>query len=195
MRSSSSRALMQPKCRYGHSSDVSPVQAVAACRRRSCDHHASMRLRPALSPAGTTALDLAACAARDLADTQVRGIGILRGAPWISRRGSSLHARQNGVNTAYGLGLPMSATKLPGVRRGSTPASRERGHDALVAGHRERRDVGREVDGARRRARLASFGSSRSGFPRSTTRFAAALLQRRAQLAQALEQERVCGSS
>ncbi len=48
----------------------------------------------------------------------------MRGAPWISRRGSSFQARQNGVKTAYGFGLPMSATKLPGVRRGSTPASR-----------------------------------------------------------------------
>ena len=47
------------------------------------------------------------------------GTGTLRGAPITSRRGSCFQARQNGVKTAYGLGLPMSATKLPGVRRGS----------------------------------------------------------------------------
>ena len=74
---------------------------------------------------GDLLLELERVQARDLARRAgPTGTGTLRGAPWTSRRGSSFQARQNGVKTAYGFGLPMSATKLPGVRRGSTPASR-----------------------------------------------------------------------
>ena len=77
-----------------------------------------MRARPAFSPP-ESGLTCGSSPTRRFA-----GTGTLRGAPWISRRGSCFHARQNGVKTEYGFGLPMSATKLPGVRRGSTPASR-----------------------------------------------------------------------
>ena len=61
------------------------------------------------------------------------GTGTFRGAPWISRRGSSAHARQNGVKTTYGLTLPMSAMKLPGRAARLDAGLLERLLDALVA--------------------------------------------------------------
>ena len=78
-----------------------------------------------------------------------------RGAPWISRRGSCCHARQNGVKTEYGLTAPRSsAMKSPGCGRASSTSA----HPA-VARPGERRDVVGEVHGlgaalARQRGQL-----------------------------------------
>ena len=112
--------------------------------------HACMRLRPAFSPAGDAVASTRA-GSRRRAGPPAPG-------PCAARRGSrgaaaAVQARQNGVKTAYGFGLPMSATKLPGVRRGSTPASRSAASTRWSRAHRERRDVGGEVDRASRRAR------------------------------------------
>ena len=126
-----------------------------------------MRLRPAFSPAGTTGSTSLRCVG--ISPTRSSdGAGNLRGAPWISRRGSCCHARQNGVNTAYGLSLPMSAMKFPGVRRGSTPASR-----SAATTRASRARANGETSDAKYAAvapcSRASFGSSCSGFPRTTT--------------------------
>ena len=79
-----------------------------------------MRRRASFSPAG------GGSGSSDAIDgirpgASLEGTGTLRGAPSTSRRGTRDHARQNGVNTTYGLST--AAMKFPGTRRASTPSA------------------------------------------------------------------------
>ena len=155
-----------------------------------------MRARPAFSPAGNGS------GTRGHAE---RAAGISPRAASAARaacaarvdlgRGGCAQARQNGLNTRTVAGLgarpPTSATKLPGSRRGSTPASRApppRGGRApsRTATRRRRSDAVAPV-------LAASAGSSRSGLPRAHDELAAAVAQRRAQLAQHSSRKRARG--
>ena len=130
---------------------------------------ACMRLRPAVSPPWQRVRDEVR-GARAARRREVGRDGTVRGAPWISRRGSSFQARQNGREDRVGLGLADvgdevaracgGARRPPACRASSTRWSRR-----IANG----RGVGGEVDRGRRRApRPASAAPARACRGRST---------------------------
>ena len=154
--------------------------------------HACIRARPAVSPGGTDRCrpELAA-GARPTRSSAGTGACAARRAP----RGAAarFQARQNGVKTAYGLGLPMSATKLPGCAAARRPLRAARPRRARSRRHRERRHVGGEVDARRRRAR-APARQLGSGLPCADDEFPPRSRSAARSSLQALEHERVRGS-
>ena len=164
---------------------------LVALEARSAARRASARARPARRAAiGSARLRLRR--RRQAADRDARGEARAAAARRGPRAAAACsQARWKGEKTECGRPSfvrtwPMSATNRPGCRRTSTAV--ERRLDPPVARHRERRDVGGEVDRAR-----ADLARQRRQLllrpPLAHDEVGAALAQRRAQLGQAAVQE------